>query len=297
MSMINYFQLPDKVATWLQLMRADRPIGTYLLLWPTLMALWLAAGGPPTWQNLLIFTTGTFFMRSAGCVINDYFDRHVDGLVERTTNRPLATGAISERDALLLFAGLGLLSFILVLLTNKATVLLSFIAITVACCYPLMKRLTHMPQLVLGIAFSFGIPMAFAAENTELGSLTWLLFGANILWTIAYDTYYAMVDREDDLLIGIKSSAILFGSHDRLAIALLQLCTLALLLTLAAIANLHWPFYVGLSISALMFGYQQRIASTQQGKRYFDAFLQNNQVGLCWFVTLAADMALYPSPH
>ncbi len=273
-------------------MRADRPIGTWLLLWPTLMALWVAADGIPSAKNLFIFALGTFLMRSAGCIINDYFDRHWDGAVERTTGRPLATGEASTKEALGLFAVLILLAFVLVLQTNQPTIMLSVGALAVAGCYPLMKRFTQLPQLVLGVAFSFGIPMAFTAEAQHLPALAWVLFFANMLWTTAYDTYYAMVDREDDLKVGIKSSAILLGRYDRLAIAALQTSTLLLLLLFAELAQLHWPFYIGLLLSAGLFARQYQITADRKPEKCFQAFLNNHWAGAMWFAALAIDLAL-----
>ncbi len=283
----------SKLNMFWRLMRADRPIGTWLLLWPTMIALWVAAGGIPSVKNLLIFSLGTFLMRSAGCIINDYFDRHWDGAVERTATRPLATGEASTKQALSLFAVLVSAAFALVLQTNQPTILLSIGALAVACCYPLMKRITQLPQLVLGVAFSFGIPMAFTAEAQHLPAMAWVLFAANLLWTTAYDTYYAMVDRDDDLKVGIKSTAILLGDYDRMAIAILQTLTLLLLLLFAQLAQLHWPFYLALLVSALLFTRQFLITSSRKPEPCFQAFLNNHWVGACWFLGLAMDLALF----
>ncbi|MFK7731293.1 MAG: 4-hydroxybenzoate octaprenyltransferase [Pseudomonadales bacterium] len=283
----------SKLNIYWRLMRADRPIGTWLLLWPTMMALWVAAGGFPSVKNLLIFGCGTFLMRSAGCVINDYFDRHWDGAVERTTARPLATGEASPEEALGLFAALVTLAFLLVLQTNQPTIMLSFGALAVACCYPLMKRITQLPQLVLGVAFSFGIPMAFTAEAQNLPTLAWVLFCANVLWTTAYDTYYAMVDRKDDLKVGIKSTAVLLGRYDRFAIAVLQASTLLLLVVFAQLAQLHWPFYLGLLLSIVLFARQYQITEDRKPEKCFQAFLNNHWIGACWFAGLAIDLALF----
>src|SRR5690554_5271433 len=207
---------------YMALARLDKPIGTLLLLWPTLWAIWLAAEGRPAAWVVLVFVVGVFSMRSAGCVINDYADRHIDGHVKRTVARPLPSGELTERQAIGFFALLVIISFLLVLTTNKLTILLSVAGLGWAALYPFMKRYTHLPQLFLGIAFSWAIPMAFAAQANELSQLTWLLFTANVLWTVAYDTLYAMVDRDDDLKIGIKSTAILFGEADRAIIGILQ---------------------------------------------------------------------------
>lgn len=293
MALTTLFDQPGKLGACLRLMRVDRPIGTYLLLWPTLMALLLATEGWPDLKNVLIFIAGTFLMRSAGCVINDFADRDFDGDVERTEGRPLATGELQASDALKLAAGLSVLAFGLVLLTNIQTILLSLAAVMVAALYPFMKRVTQWPQLVLGIAFSFGIPMAFTAEGAPLTQIVWLLFATNVLWTIAFDTFYAMVDREDDLRIGIKSTAILFGRYDRLITTALQVVVIGLLLALAEIAHLHWPFYVGVGVSALMFIYQQRLLASRVSANYFKAFLHNHWVGACWFVSLVVERVLF----
>lgn len=295
MAFFNIAAMPGLAGASLRLMRVDRPIGTYLLLWPTLIALWLAAGGLPTLKNAVIFVLGTFVMRSAGCVINDYADRDVDAHVDRTAQRPLAIGEITPRQALALFAVLLALAFGLVLMTNWQTVQLSFAAAAVACLYPFMKRFTNLPQLVLGIAFSFGIPMAFTAEAGVLPLLAWILFAANFLWTIAYDTYYAMVDREDDLRTGIKSTAILFGQHERFIIGCLQACVIGLLLVLGVIAGLHWPFFTGVLVSTGLFYYQQKLTSERDRAACFKAFLHNHWVGMCWFLAVVLDFALYPS--
>ena len=232
----------SKLKLYLQLIRFDKPIGTLLLLWPTLCALWLAAEGMPEPKLLAIFLLGTFLTRSAGCIINDLADRHVDGAVQRTSNRPLVIGTVSEKEALTLFIVLMLLAFALVLFTNALTIQLSLVAVILASSYPFMKRYTHLPQVVLGAAFSWGIPMAFAAQTGALPPALWLLYCANLLWTVAYDTEYAMVDRDDDILIGVKSSAILFGRHDRLIVGLLQVLTLCTLWLTGQQFGLGWPY-------------------------------------------------------
>lgn len=278
-------------AYW-QLARMDKPIGTLLLLWPTLWSLWLAAAGmPPLWP-LLAMVAGVFLMRAAGCVINDYADRHVDGHVKRTAHRPLPAGLLSERQALGFFALLVGLSFLLVLTLNRLTITLSLVGLLLAILYPFMKRITHLPQLVLGLAFSWSIPMAWVAVANELTPTTWLLFGANVLWTIAYDTYYAMVDRDDDLRIGVKSTAILFGRHDLRIIALLQLATLALLVWVGWLQQLAWPFYVSLLGAAFLFVQQRLRAGQRQREACFQAFLANNRVGGLIFAGILLAMAL-----
>lgn len=271
---------------YLQLMRLERPIGTYLLLWPTWWALWLAAEGVPPLHLLLVFSAGVVLMRAAGCVINDYADRHWDGAVERTKARPLASGAVSGAEALQLFVLLLALSAGLLVFLNWQTVLLSLVAVLLAAVYPFMKRYTHLPQVVLGAAFSWGMPMAFMAIQLKLPPLLWLLYLANLLWTVAYDTYYALVDRPDDIKVGIKSTAILFGDYALPIIALLQLITLSLLLAVGALAALHWVYYLFLLAAAGCFVYQYRLArASQQG--CFSAFLHNHYVGMLVFSGIA----------
>ena len=275
--------LRERLPLYLKLMRVDRPIGTLLLLWPTLWALWLAAGGFPHWHLLIIFPLGVFLMRSAGCVINDFADRRVDGAVARTAQRPLATGALSTREALVLFAALCGLAFVLVLLTNRLTILLSLVAVALAAIYPFMKRYTHLPQVVLGAAFGWSIPMAFAAQLGEVPRTAWLVFAANLLWTIAYDTFYAMVDRDDDLKIGVKSTAILFGDDDRMITASLQALTLLALIFIGAQFKLAYWFYVSLIGVSALFIYQQWLIRERRRDLCFKAFLDNNRVGALIF--------------
>lgn len=281
-----------RLGAYLQLIRFDKPIGTLLLLWPTLWALWLAAEGVPDLDLLLIFTLGCFLMRSAGCIVNDFADRHVDGAVARTRQRPLVTGALTPQEALLFFGVLLLLAFGLVLMTNVLTIGLSFIAVLLASTYPFMKRYTHLPQVVLGAAFSWSIPMAFAAQTGELPQALWLLYLANLLWTVMYDTEYAMVDREDDLKIGIKSTAVLFGDLDRLAVGVLQLLTLVSLLFAGAAFKLGLPYYASLVLVLLLFAWQQWAIRERQPQRCFQAFLHNNYVGMVVFAGIALDHAL-----
>lgn len=271
-------------APYWQLARLDKPIGTLLLLWPTLWALWLASAGQPDWWALLVFTLGVFLMRSAGCVINDYADRHVDGHVKRTAQRPLPAGRLTTRQALLFFAVLVGLSFLLVLTLNRFTIMLSLVGLVLAVLYPFMKRVTHLPQLVLGLAFSWSIPMAWAAVTGDLAWSSWLLFMANATWTVAYDTYYAMVDRDDDVRIGVKSTAILFGRYDLRIIALLQVLTLALLLLVGWIESLQWPFYCSLLVVAGLFVQQGWSARRRDREACFRAFLANNWVGVVIFL-------------
>lgn len=271
---------------YLQLMRLDKPIGTYLLLWPTWWALWLAAEGIPALSMLLVFTVGVVLMRAAGCVINDYADRHWDGAVARTKTRPLASGAVTETEALQLFLLLLLLSASLLVFLNWQTVLLSLVAVLLAAVYPFMKRYTHLPQVVLGAAFSWGMPMAFMATQLQLPPLLWLLYLANLLWTVAYDTYYALVDRPDDVKVGIKSTAILFGRFALPIIAVLQLLTLLLLMLVGYLAQLHLIYYLSLIAAAGCFVYQYRLARNSQ-PGCFSAFLHNHYVGMLVFAGIA----------
>lgn len=279
----------SKTSALLQLIRFDKPIGTLLLLWPTLWALWIAAGGVPDYALLAIFIAGTFLTRSAGCIVNDLADRRLDGAVKRTSGRPLVTGAVTEKEALALFVALMLLAFVLVLFTNTLTIMLSLVAVLLASTYPFMKRYTHLPQVVLGLAFSWGIPMAFAAQSGELPPALWLLFLGNLWWIVAYDTKYAMVDRDDDIPAGIKSTAILFGRHERLAIAVLQLlCLLTLYLAGRAFA-LGAYFNLSLLVTAGLFGYQQYLIRNRERDACFRAFLHNNWVGIAVFVGIVLD--------
>ena len=276
-----------KTRALLQLIRFDKPIGTLLLLWPALWALWLAAQGVPDYTLLAIFLAGTFLTRSAGCIINDLADRNLDGAVARTNARPLVTGAITVREAVALFVALMLLAFILVLFTNRLTVILSIGAVILASSYPFMKRYMQLPQLVLGAAFSWSIPMAFAAQSGALPPALWLVYLGNLLWTMAYDTAYAMVDREDDIKIGIKSTAILFGQYDRLMIALLQVSSLICLYLAGQAFGLGLYYNASLVVSAALFGYHQYLIRERKPDDCFRAFLHNNWVGMAIFVGVA----------
>ncbi|MEZ9710298.1 4-hydroxybenzoate octaprenyltransferase [Vibrio breoganii] len=270
----------SKIRAYYLLMRMDRPIGSLLLLWPTLWALVMASEGRPQWTVLIVFCLGVFLMRSAGCVINDFADRELDGHVERTQFRPIPSGLVSAKEALALFGVLSLISFALVLTMNTLTIQLSFVGVALAALYPFMKRFTHLPQLVLGMAFSWAIPMAWAAESGHIAPLAWLLFVINMLWTIAYDTQYAMVDRDDDLKIGIKSTAILFGRFDKLIVGILQAITIILLLIVGENAALGPAFYWGVLVAAGLFVYQQWLIKTRDRPLCFQAFLNNNYVGM-----------------
>jgi 4-hydroxybenzoate polyprenyltransferase len=282
-------EFTEKLTAIKQITRMDKPIGTYLLLWPTYWALWIASDGWPSLQMLVIFSLGVFFMRSAGCIINDYADRKVDGEVKRTQHRPLVTGALSGSEALQLFSTFILLAFSLVLTLSDYTIMLSVVAVFLAASYPFMKRITHFPQVVLGAAFSWGMIMAFAQEQGEIPTVAWLLFTANVLWTVAYDTMYAMVDRDDDVSIGVKSTAVIFGENDKRIILFLQLMTLALLFTVGDILAFGWPYQLSLVIAAGFFCYQQILIAGRERDRCFQAFLNNHYVGLIVFVGVAIE--------
>lgn len=281
-----------KARQYIELARLDRPIGIYLLLWQTLWALWLAADGIPSLHLLLVFILGVVLMRSAGCVINDYADRNLDGHVTRTQGRPLATGRVSAREALVLAAALAFLAFLLVLTTNTTTVLWSFGAVGLAALYPFMKRYTHLPQVVLGMAFSWSAPMAFAAQGVAVGPLAWMIFLSGLLWIVAYDTLYAMVDREDDLKVGIRSTAVLFGDADKLAVGVLQGLFLLGLALVGRMAELGALFYLGLLGAAACFAWQQWLIRERDRDACFRAFLHNHWVGLIIFVSVVLDRAL-----
>jgi 4-hydroxybenzoate polyprenyltransferase len=275
-------RLPDFIA----LMRFDRPIGIWLLLWPTLWAVWIAGDGHPSLSIVLIFTLGVVFMRSAGCVINDYADRHWDGEVARTADRPLVTGRVSAKEALLLFALLVGLSASLLLWLNRETFYWSLGALALATLYPFMKRYTYLPQVVLGAAFSWAIPMAFVAQGKSPDALCWLLYSANLAWTVAYDTQYAMCDRDDDLKAGIKSTAILFGELDLLMVGLLQGLFLVGLLLLGQQLSLGWPWYAGLLAAFILFALQAWQTRAREPQTCLDAFKNNHLVGLVVFIAL-----------
>lgn len=270
-----------------RLMRIDKPIGSLLLLWPTLWALWLAGRSTPDVHILLVFILGVFFMRAAGCVVNDYADRKIDGQVKRTATRPLPNGLVSEKEAKVLFVVLVGLSFALVLTLNTMSILLSVAGLALAWIYPFMKRVTHLPQVVLGAAFGWSIPMGYAAVSESLPLSCWLLFAANIVWTVAYDTLYAMVDRDDDIKIGVKSTAILFGCYDKVIVGGLQGVTLLLLALMGWGTGLQWPFYLSLLIAGVMFLYQQKLIAPRERDACFKAFLNNNLVGMIIFIGIA----------
>ena len=291
----------ESARDYLVLMRMDRPVGALLLLWPTWWALWLAQGDFPPPHLLLIFTVGVFLMRSAGCVINDYADRWLDPKVERTRGRPIASGRVSPRDALILFVLLMLLAFCLVLTTNAMTVKLSLVGAALATLYPFAKRYTHLPQVVLGAAFGWSIPMAFAAVKGDapgagyveaLPPLCWLLFLVNVVWSTVYDTEYAMVDREEDIEAGSKSTAILFGDADRAIIGILMVTFIGALLLVGARAGLHWIWYAGVAIAAGMCAWQQWLMRDRSREHCFAAFRNNLWLGMALWICLLLALGL-----
>ena len=285
-------RLNPRAWDFIQLTRMDKPIGIYLLLWPTLWALWIAAKGVPSLSNLLIFVFGVILTRAGGCVINDFADRKVDGHVKRTEQRPLVSGKISSKEALVFFALLMGISFLLVLCTNATTIWLSFGGLALAASYPFMKRYTYYPQVVLGAAFSWGMPMAFTAETGSLPAAAWLLYIANLLWTVAYDTYYAMTDREDDLKIGVKSTAILFGDADRVINLSLQGLALGCLWLAGTHFELGGWFHLGLLVAAGCFVWEFWYTRDRDPQRCFKAFLHNHWAGLAIFVGIVLNYAL-----
>lgn len=273
----------NKWQAYSRLMRIDKPIGALLLLWPTYWALWIAAKGFPDWHILIVFTIGVFSMRAAGCVINDFADRKIDGSVERTKNRPLPSGVVTEKESKIIFIVLVLFSFGLVLTLNTMTIWLSVAALALAWFYPFVKRFSNLPQLILGMAFGWSIPMGFAAVSESLPFVCWLLFLVNIIWSVVYDTQYAMVDRNDDLKIGVKSTAILFGRYDKIIIGVLQLIMLALLVTIGIILNLKGIYYWSLLLVTALFIYQQKLIAERERAPCFQAFMNNNYVGFVLF--------------
>ncbi|MDT3275212.1 4-hydroxybenzoate octaprenyltransferase [Shewanella sp. SP2S2-4] len=281
--------LKQKWDVYSRLTRIDRPIGTLLLLWPCLMALMLAAGGMPDLKVLVIFIIGVVIMRACGCIINDYADRDLDSFVARTRSRPLASGEISTKEALILFVILGLSAFGLVLLLNGLVVKLSVVGIILTIIYPFTKRITNMPQMFLGIVWSWSIPMAYAAQTGEVPMEAWWLFAANWCWTVAYDTMYAMVDRDDDLKVGIKSTAILFGKYDRQIIGLFQLAALACFIAAGWSADRGLLYGLGILTFVGFSTYQQMLIFDRERAPCFKAFLNNNWAGLALFVGLGAD--------
>jgi len=280
------------MSPYFRLMRLDKPIGIYLLLWPTLWALFLAADGWPRIELLVIFILGVSIMRSAGCVINDYADRKIDKLIKRTQYRPITSGEISAKSALVLFFVLMSAAFGLVLMTNELTIQLAFIAAGLATLYPFTKRWTHLPQLVLGLAFAMSVPMAFSATNGSVPNGAWWVFSAAVIWTVIYDTMYAMADREEDLKIGVKSTAILFDKFDKLIIGLLQICLLLVLIKIADFFNLGVFYDISLILSAFLMIYHQKMIKNREKTACFRAFLHNNFIGVVVFIGIVAHLTI-----
>ncbi|MDO8333784.1 MAG: 4-hydroxybenzoate octaprenyltransferase [Nitrosomonas sp.] len=283
----------DRLKIYAQLMRLDKPIGILLLLWPMLWGLWFAAKGMPDAHVLIIFVLGTVLMRSAGCVINDFADRKIDPHVERTKNRPMAAGKIGSKEAILLAAGLSLCAFLLILPLNQLTILLSVPALFLAGTYPFTKRFFAMPQAYLGIAFSFGIPMAFAAQTNSLPPLIWILMLANLFWVIAYDTAYAIVDKPDDLKIGIKTSAITMGRFDVMGVMLCHGMFIVIMLAIGQLQAMGMAYYAGLMIAVGLIIYQYTLIRNRDRTLCFKAFLHNNWVGMVVFAGIALDFLIY----
>jgi len=273
-------------------MRFDRPIGILLLLWPTLWALFIAGEGRPALKNVLIFCTGVVLMRAAGCIMNDVADRDFDPHVERTRCRPLAAGELTVKEALTAFLVMMSLAFGLVLMTNALTIKMAFVGAALAASYPFFKRWTHFPQVVLGLAFGWGIPMAFAAENGFVAPVAWLILLINVIWSVIYDTLYAMVDRDDDIAVGLKSTAILFGEYDLLILRILKILMIVLLFVLGVKLQLAWPWFAGVTVAAVLFGWQQKLALGRERDGCFKAFLNNNWVGMAILVGLLASYAV-----
>lgn len=286
---LNKEQLKDRARQYWLLARFDRPIGTLILLWPALWALWVASAGKPDITVLIVICLGVVLMRAAGCVINDYADREFDPHVARTQQRPIAAGRVTPKEALIVFVLLCLAAFALVWLLNIYTVLLSFVAAFLAASYPFMKRYTQLPQAYLGIAFGWAVPMAFSAQLNSIPAVAWVMYLAVVLWALVYDTMYAMVDKEDDLKIGIKSTAILFGDYDRAIMAILQMIILMLLVAVGQLQQLSWLYYSSVLIAAGFFAYQQKLIFHRDKEKCFKAFLNNNWFGLVIFVGLLFD--------
>jgi len=282
-------KIRDRARQYWLLARFDKPIGILILLWPALWALWVASDGKPDLLVLTVICLGVVLMRAAGCVINDYADRDFDPHVERTKQRPIAAGRVTPKEALVVFVVLCLIAFGLVLLLNIYTILLSFVAAFLAASYPFMKRFTQLPQAYLGIAFGWAVPMAFAAQTNTIPLVAWLMYLAVVLWALVYDTMYAMVDKDDDLKIGIKSTAILFGDYDRQIMAVLQLIILGLLIAVGVMITAGWAYFTGLAVAAGLFVYQQTLIFNRDKVLCFKAFLNNNWFGVSVFVGLLVD--------
>ncbi|MCU7883402.1 MAG: 4-hydroxybenzoate octaprenyltransferase [Candidatus Thiodiazotropha sp. (ex Lucinoma annulata)] len=282
----------ERVRRYALLVRLHRPIGILLLLWPTLWALWIAGDGMPPWGIVLVFIAGVAIMRSAGCAINDYADREFDGHVARTQTRPIAAGLVSPSEAVVVFLVLTLLAACLLIFLNWPTRIMSLVALLLAAIYPFMKRFTHLPQIMLGAAFGWAVPMAFMALNESIPLVAWLMFISAVIWALIYDTQYAMVDREDDLKIGVKSSAILFGRYDNLIVGLLQVFMIGLLLIVGTLSARGGLYYMGVMLGAVLFAYQQWLSRERESQACFEAFLNNNIFGMVIFISLMLDYAI-----
>ena len=289
---MNTLAAPSRLALYLHLIRWDRPAGSYLLLWPTLAALWIAAGGFPGWHLLAVFVLGTFLMRSAGCAVNDVADRDFDRHVKRTAQRPVTSGALSPQEALRFGAVLAFVAFLLVLTTNLVTIVWSVVALAVSIFYPFTKRFFSMPQAVLGVAFSFGIPMAFAAVRAEVPALAWWLLIGNLFWVLAYDTEYAMVDRDDDLKIGIRTSAITLGRFDVTGVMAFYAAYLAIWAALGAGLAMRWPYFAGLAVAAAIALWHFTLIRDRSRDGCFRAFRLNHWVGFAVFAGVVADLSM-----
>jgi 4-hydroxybenzoate polyprenyltransferase len=277
---------------YFRLMRLDKPIGIYLVLWPALWALFLAADGWPRLDLIIIFVLGVTIMRSAGCVINDYADREIDKLIERTQHRPITSGEITAKSAFILFFILMLIAFGLVLMTNSLTIQLAFIAAGLATLYPFTKRWTHLPQFILGLAFAMSVPMAFAATNGSVPDSAWWIFSATVIWTVIYDTMYAMADREEDIKIGVKSTAVLFAKYDKLIIGILQICLLFVFFKISEIFKLNVFYDISVILSAFLMIYHQKMIKNREKTACFQAFLHNNFIGMVIFIGIALSLIL-----
>lgn len=286
---INKARIIDRLKQYWLLSRFDRPIGILILLWPALWALWVAGDGKPDLGVLIVICLGVVLMRAAGCVINDYADRDFDPHVARTKQRPIAAGKVKPKEALWVFVVLCLCAFCLVLTLNTFTVLLSFVAAFLAASYPFMKRYTQLPQAYLGIAFGWAVPMSFSAQTNNIPAVAWVMYLAVVLWALVYDTMYAMVDKEDDLKIGVKSTAILFGAYDRHIMAILQLIIIGLLIVVGQMKHLSWPYYGGILVGTGHFVYQQKLIFYRDKMLCFRAFLNSNWFGMTVFIGLLID--------
>ncbi len=288
-------ELVAQVRNYGKLMRIDKPVGVWLLLWPTLWALWLAGEGHPNQGLFVVFVVGVFIMRSAGCVLNDYVDRNIDPYVERTRNRPIASGAVTPTEALTLFVALGLIAIGLATMLNRPAQLLAIVAAGLTLAYPFIKRFVSIPQFILGAAFGWAVPMVFAAQTGTVPQLAWVVFGAALIWAVIYDTYYAMVDREDDRKLGVKSTALLFGDADLFVLGGLQVIMLLALVFVGLRAELGFWYYLSVAIAAGLMAYHQWLARDRQPAGCFAAFLHNHFIGLVVFIGIVLHYSFNPS--